>query len=1173
MPLEEISPNIQKDASQNGAKQEEVAPTTSTTSLRSSAVQSMLRNTTELGDCGPFAVRPSRIHRSGSRLLSSKRRAGSFDASFNPQLENQRPPRRRSHRHQGPRPVPSSSALSGRETIHSTQTSLRSGLRSKRAGPRHRSQHLTGPGIPAHPLHSHRSLITLRSQRDFHSLHSSSPLIISGQRRRPAYRASSPALSEAYPYRYGARHGYPRVGSVGTVASSPVSVHYLRPGPPAYPPELNNSISSFVRLPSPAVSSMNGFAGNGYPHPRTTTPMSNSLQSFRPVWNHSAASSRGLPKSPTESTTPHYYDYSESFLEEDCFSPPDDPSAANLPFNMDQTILDNLPAPERRQAQSPFGTVPGSAFHPLELPTTHNRRPSEQSKQSKYSYAGMIPPRKSSLGATTAPAIRSVSASKMVTEKLPTADQDHLDGRSRDDKDNPRASTASRRTCASTHSSAFFPNASRSPRDLTTLAARVHSPVFDHKPSISGLMEYGDHHCDGNQRHAFNNIQRAHSQWELPSFNFRPLSFGSYSPELKERPKTSGDIRSKERPEILSPMPERPMSSQSRKRFSRILEIPDNYVTDQGKAPHHVQTFSRLDAVEEHPDLQSIERALSPQSQDGSKIDAAEQQNQWENVANEAALPNALGDASQITIHERSTIESLLDRHIECLGLNDNGTEGEEGLPQTTSPSEHSVAAVDSSGESTIRASSSMPRILSPWNLRPTTSSSTIRHSSLASSERRRLIPRRLFASMDARLPPGAILEDYQVNSTSILSSAGSRIRGHSSGWQTLQSTSGLLTSESTRSNRSNAKCSLTSGDMADIDSDPPRTRFKVRRLSELSLSPETTSRLPIKGAANAHRRSKSDVLARQASHQRRRARILMKSKRKSQSLGQLGILEQTGQSLEDVSPDEEWTTEDSPEKISETSPVAGYAELSADSVAAQPPTTMSEGSVLVPTSMPRRWTSMLAAMPEPVKKGIEIVRKASVRTVRSHRSNTSIIEPLNSTRYSSQIPRLGSVPQLAPPELGPPLTSSELNLSLRFPDQPQTLYRPPLREVQSFFSDDSSAALAQKPPTTIKKRFDLHSFRSGFTKSSGLLGTRHSSTQQESGTLRLSQSCHMRTHQSFEYPHADLGDTVPMSDFAYKKRKVLGRFKDWWKRQCMQKTLALVRKRSGRNMQHAAFA
>lgn len=414
MPLEEINPNLQKDATQNAGKQDGVAATTSSTSLRSSAVQSMLRNTTELGDTGLFAVRPPRIPRSGSRMQSSRRRFGSFDASYGPQLRQKSSPRRRSHRHHGPRTVHSSSALSGRETVNSGHTSLHSGVRSRRAGHGNRPHGFTGhgSGLPPHALHTHRSMVTLRSQRTFQSLHSGSPMYPPSHGRLPGQRASSPAFTEAYRYRGGPRHGYPRVGSVDTVASSPVMAHQVRSYLPGYRSELNNSSSS-VRLPSPAVSFIHG--PHGYPLQREGTPMSVSLHSLRPGWNHSAASFRGLAKSPTESTAPHYYDYSESFLEEDCFSPPDDPSAANMPFNMDQTIMENQMIPERRHAQSPFGTLPGSTFHPLELPTSHNRRPSDQSK---HSYTGVIPPRKSSLAATTGHK-RSTSVSQKVSVPNP----------------------------------------------------------------------------------------------------------------------------------------------------------------------------------------------------------------------------------------------------------------------------------------------------------------------------------------------------------------------------------------------------------------------------------------------------------------------------------------------------------------------------------------------------------------------------------------------------------------------------------------------------------------------------------------------------------------------------------------------------------------------------------
>ena len=966
-----------------------------------------------------------------------------------------------------------------------------------------------------------------------------------------------------------------------------------------YRPELNNSFSSSARLPSPAVSCVSGIPRNGYPMQRTNTPMSASLHSLRPAWNHSAASSRGPPKSPTESTGPHYYDYSESFLEQDCVSPTDDPSMVSLPFNMDQTIMEDEVVPKRRQAQSPFGTMPGSFFRPLELPTSHSCRLSEHSKQSKHSYTGVIPPRKSSLTTTTEHRRSASSTStslkvrqpsmhpqysrecpvifadelQQVMRRVVTAEREHSEGRLKDEKDNPRASTTSRRTSHSAHASAFFPNACRSPRDLTMLAARVHSPSFDEKPSIAGLLEYGIPRPENDKRKVQSDIQQVRGQWQLPSFSFRPLSFGSSSPELKERPKTSGDIRAKTSPEILSPMPERPMSSQSRRRFSRILEISDDQVTDPSIPPSAPQLSSRLEAVEEHPDLQALERSLLSPSEFESRLNGPDPQNHFQGYMAEQASPIAHGDASYITMQERSTIDSLLDQHIECLGLDESGVEGE--IIQMKAPLEridsfHSDAALKSSEQSMVRAPGTIQQISSQRGCRPTTSGSTVQHSSLTSAERRQLIPRRLFASLDARLPPGAMLEDIRSIPTSHLTSTPAGLQQRLSGWQTLPSTSELVTSDSARST---TKASLTSGDMADVDTDPPITRFKIRRVSELSFSPAVENSLHGTPVLQLHRRSKSDLLARQVTHQRRRARILLKTKRKSQSLGELVSLDSNDQVTEDAAQSDDWTTEDSPEEPSKISPLSEHVNLSADSVAVQPPTELSaEASVLNPTPVPQRWTSMLAAMPSPVKKSIEIVRKTSVGTVQSHKSHTSLTQPIKSTRYSSEVPRLGAVPQLATPEFGPPLTCSNLNLSLRLPESLQ-IHRPPLRQVQSFFSDDSTSALAHKKPNTLRKRFDLHSFRSGVTKSTGLIGTRHSSTQRGSSTFHASESYRVVKHESGECRPDVMGDTVAMSNFAYKKKNVLGRFKEWWKRQCMGKTLDLVRSKSGRNVRQAAWA
>ncbi|KAI1625116.1 hypothetical protein EDD37DRAFT_378072 [Exophiala viscosa] len=962
--------------------------------------------------------------------------------------------------------------------------------------------------------------------------------------RRHALRTSSPAFSESQLYRYALRPGNPRVGSAVTVGSSPGMLP-RRHGMPGYRPELNNSYSSFIRLPSPAVSSMNvPSMANGHALQRTITPMS--LQSLRRTYNNSAASLAGLPTSPTESSVPRYYDYSESFIEEDCFSPLADDQGANTPFTINQKIMGDQLGPERRQAISPFGTMPGSAYRPSELPTMHNRRGSEVSKLSKYSYSGVIPPRKSSLAATTTP-VMSRSTTQKTLQRSATAEPVFPRRHSRDERDNPRSSTASRRTSASIHASAFFPNASRSPRDLTTLAARVHSPVFDQTTSNHSILETLEqvNHREGDAQTG-NSEGHVHirSAWELPDLTLQPLSNAVCPVLLRERPKTSSAAQSKPVGEILSPVPERPMSSQSRKRFSRIFEIGESYSVEHNKVSGQVQKFCRLSFVKEQSDAGTF--AELPAWPPDARHDRDSLNEEPRRIISplDSSCKETNMAANKMTLHDKSTVESLLDQHIECLGLKGDGSPSFG----SSDDSDHSDNGAGSSGNSTVKLPPFFRETWSQPSMRPTTSSSC-QPSSLASSEQCRLRPRRLFASMDPRLHSRVILETFRDNSSANLSSATTSTtvnRQTSSGWQILPSTS-----QSTPL-QTGTKVSLTSGDLGDVDSDPPLTKFKVKRHSDLSItssvstkeSPDTDHRLSRIGSHVLPRRSKSDVLARQMCHRRRRARIMLKAKKKSTSHGQVTTLDTDEPHDGEGEPEDDWTTTESPEELTTASPVNGYAELSAESVVVQPPTMISTDSVLLPSSMPRRWTSMLAAMPEPVKTSADVVRRASVRTVRTHRSNPSIIEPLNSTRQSSQVQRLGSVPQLAPPEFGPPLTSSDLNLSLGLPAPPPNS-RPPLRQTQSFFSDDSSAQHRGHGPN---KRFDLHSLRSGLTRSTGLRGTRGSSTRNNVEMTPL-QKGNMMFRKSPDYARSSLGDIVPMTDFAYKKRKVLDRFKDWFKR------------------------
>ena len=406
MPLSEISPNVRRHGSHPQAfrsPKKGLSSTQTTTSLAADAVQSMLRIATETGEIGPFSVRPSRVPRSGSRLQSIRRRSGSFDSAFPSGLPHQRPQplRSKAQRNNGPRQVPSFSSLSRRDTIRSNLTSYHCNPRSRQRSSRPYYRGFEGMASPPpgpHGLYSHRSLVTLRSQRDFSSIGSHSPMTYRGSPRGPGHRAPSPAYSEASRYGYNIRPRYHRAASVGTVASSPASAYPRPGGMPGYLPHMNSSVTSFVRLPSPAVFFPHAGSGRSHFPSETNTPASISLNQHYGTGQGGSESIHGLHRSPTGSTVPQYYDYTESFAEENCFSSDFDVSTPSLPFNVDQTILENEPAPVFRRAQTPFGTLPGSAFLPSELPTKHNRTSSEQSKHSTAKPAADVPSRRSSLG-------------------------------------------------------------------------------------------------------------------------------------------------------------------------------------------------------------------------------------------------------------------------------------------------------------------------------------------------------------------------------------------------------------------------------------------------------------------------------------------------------------------------------------------------------------------------------------------------------------------------------------------------------------------------------------------------------------------------------------------------------------------------------------------------------
>jgi hypothetical protein len=378
MPLEDVSVNIQRptkpsrEKSDNNDKPSPAAPPPPR------AVQSMLKTTTELGDLGQLGNRTSRLSHSGSRIHSSRARSGSFDASFASALRHERSPyiRHPSHRN-GPRPTHSASTLSG----HGSRSNLSSYSRStrpRRYPPRHHPYPVHSLTSPSPSLYTHRSLATLRSNRDINSVRSASPVGPHHRLRGVPYRASSPSIADdgsintPYP-------DFMRAPSVGTVASSPRSV-YQRQGPyPSYRPDLSGSSTSLQRIPSPA-----------YPYPyaqpypsRVFSVNQTPVSSYRATapFSVSATFLAGIPQSPSGSTTPAYYDYSESFEGHGYPGRDAETATASAPtFN--QVILEDVPTPFHRQAQTPFGIRDGSKFQPVELPTKHNRRLSENTGHS-----------------------------------------------------------------------------------------------------------------------------------------------------------------------------------------------------------------------------------------------------------------------------------------------------------------------------------------------------------------------------------------------------------------------------------------------------------------------------------------------------------------------------------------------------------------------------------------------------------------------------------------------------------------------------------------------------------------------------------------------------------------------------------------------------------------------
>ena len=374
MPLTAVSPNVRTHDRRNVKSSLATSrPATSPegwSSLAPGAVQSMLKTCTETGEMGQFSARPSRVPESASRIRTMRPRSGSFDSSLASPCQ---PLRSRSQRMPTPRHIPSLPGISRQATTRSNLTSYYHNPRVRRKSPRYRQygrDDLACPIQEPRGFHGQRSSNTLK-RRNLSGLMPASQTIYSPDRRPMGYHRMLPTYTNIQGRTDCTNSTLDWAPSLGTASSSPVSAYRRRRLLDGYFPDVNESTTSFVRLPSPAVSLLH--VGHG----RLPPPFGSGTSASYPL-EYDGQQSDGVDtagaihRSATRSTVPSYYDYTESFAEDRSYGPDRHLGSPASPFSVDQAIPEHEPAAPTRSARTPFGTLPGSVFQPSELPTDHN---------------------------------------------------------------------------------------------------------------------------------------------------------------------------------------------------------------------------------------------------------------------------------------------------------------------------------------------------------------------------------------------------------------------------------------------------------------------------------------------------------------------------------------------------------------------------------------------------------------------------------------------------------------------------------------------------------------------------------------------------------------------------------------------------------------------------------
>lgn len=709
-------------------------------------------------------------------------------------------------------------------------------------------------------------------------------------------------------------------------------------------------------------------------------------------------------------------------------------------------------------------------------------------------------------------------------------------GKSKAETEQREASVDSSRTHSSCASGGLVQSATKSSRNFPRPTAGSYPPELNCDQAGSAIGARTSITC-GNQ--AFKDesavqIQNSALHQQGIPFNFKSSSLRLENTELLTRPRTSGGIIRKCCINIVSPKPRRPASSQSRIHFSKILDIEEGSGLDGVRFGPGSQLYDALETFssEKRP-------SVRPLTSQGGQSESPTVKVSY------IVSGNKEGRTSQNTSREKSTLDSLLDSHIECLGLTIKPVHSDSvnsNVMSKLSPSftiEHHLEQANKHSQSPQAKSRPASRQILDEVL-PN------------SSNNPKVLPERPVSSMDGI---NRSLTEDQVFGMRRSRSLESKCSGD------LSTYFRELTGESKRTSMPSAKPSLLSGELADISSED-NTRDSQRETgarpvpspSALSqLSHETALATTNMGYEDLQRRIRLDS-ARNVS-QRRKMRTKLKMRRDFRSspclLGSrptdfaeklsMGL---TGRAIESLHSESIASVSNTlPNNCGECVPWTPVDTISGVECDNRPCTS--------PT-VPERWPNVLAVTNEHLKTNGEVSRKVSAMTVSSNGSNAQLMDRPDHLQSGSRTPGQVSVHRLAFLGFGPDLSPTDLNLNISDLPSLSTQHRN-LEETKGSPSWDCSTLKNLRSSfrrklrsSTLQSRMDMFLKDANNAAMISSMTAHRSKGQRADGKLKSEP----RERQ------VPLNAKTAFSDFAVRKRKVLERVKEWWNKGCVRRGL-----------------